>query len=285
MRYFTSLLGILCLAIVSVTHAATRCPETSGLFGTITITCTPSTRQVTGHAGDTREVKYLLPDSASLPQPAAGWPVVVMYHGTGGLISFKAPSTSTGAATFGNYYQVQAVRDLVDHGYAVIAPPAKSVTTAWETNDAPKPTPESYPGTDDYAFLSAVFAQIADGSFGPLDSTQMHATGISSGGYNTSRMAVNFSGVFRSLAIVSASYATCSGYPCTIPALPIHHEPTLFVHGTADALVPISTMRNYYDALELLHPGANRKVEVQGAGHQWTAPYPGELLNWVMSHP
>ena len=94
-----------------------------------------------------------------------------------------------------------------------------------------------------------LFDELDAGTFGPVDPRRMYATGISSGGYMSSRMADAYPGRFRALAIQSASYAWCSGPACTIPTLPEDHPPTLFLHGALDLTVPLYTMDLYHDEL------------------------------------
>jgi dipeptidyl aminopeptidase/acylaminoacyl peptidase len=126
--------------------------------------------------------------------------------------------------------------------------------------------------------------QMSAGQFGAIDMTRLYATGISSGGYMTSRMAVSYPGRFRALAIESGSYATCLGPLCTIPSsLPTDHPPTLFLHGDADTIVPIATARAYYDAL--VSQGIEAKfIEDPTAGHQWIPEAPDAVTSWFLDH-
>jgi poly(3-hydroxybutyrate) depolymerase len=141
-----------------------------------------------------------------------------------------------------------------------------------------------YDATSDATFIPELLAEMEKGSFGPVDMTHLYATGISSGGYMTSRMAVSYPGRFRALAIESGSYATCLGPLCTIPdTLPADHPPTLFLHGAADTTVPISTARAYDDALKAR--GIETKfVEDAAAGHQWITAAPEAVLDWFTTH-
>jgi len=79
--------------------------------------------------------------------------------------------------------------------------------------------------------MLAILSEInnPNGIFGHLNNKNKFATGISSGGCMTSRMAVSYEGEFRALAIAAGSYATCGGILCVIPIfLPRDHPPTLF---------------------------------------------------------
>lgn len=90
--------------------------------------------------------------------------------------------------------------------------------------------------------------------------THLYATGISSGGYMTSRTANEFASrpgqfvpahPFRAVAIESASFESCAGALCVIPTpLPATHPPTLFLHGLIDPIVPIITAQAYDGALQ-----------------------------------
>ncbi|TAJ55371.1 MAG: plasmid partitioning protein [Nevskiaceae bacterium] len=304
-----SLFALLFLLAAAGANAQTGSVCSENLFGRIT--CDYQTLVV---GSPSREVRYQLPAGSA---PVGGWPVVLLFHGTGGLISWAAPASSTGALTFGNYYQVQALRDLLAAGYAVLAPPATSVSTAWQTNNTSAcpasgctqnkgPTAEQYLGTADDQFFQALFSVIdasqAGSGFGAkLDGSRLYAAGISSGGYNSSRMAINYASRFRALAVQSASYANCSGPGCAVPTLPSDHPPTLFLHGAGDDIVPLSTMLPYAALLggkayavvdysrgtKLLgdtrcdaDSQANCKV-----GHQWIQMAPVEILNWFNGHP
>src|SRR5690606_10816525 len=140
---------------------------------------------------------------------------------------------------------------------------------AWQTN-----SPEyadDYAASNDRLFFEQLFAAMDAGRFGPLDGRRWYATGISSGGYNSSRMALSFPGRFRALAIQSASWATCVGARCQVPqTLPAEHPPTLFVHGMADRVVPWSSMQPYHDRLLYQSVETALHSEADG-GHEWFA--------------
>lgn len=212
----------------------------------------------------------------------AGWPVVFLFQGS----FFEASTFFSGAPSdpFGQYYGALMVKNLLDAGFAVIAPDAAvSGSTYWETNIPPYAT--DWSSAPDNALMEGLFNQITSGTFGPLDGARLYATGPSSGGYMTSRMAVSYQGKFRALAIESASYATCGGPACTIPTpLPSDHPPTLFLHGGMDPLVPVSTMEAYNS--DLVAEGKVTKVVIDpNATHQWIAAAPTEVPAWFQAYP
>jgi pimeloyl-ACP methyl ester carboxylesterase len=223
---------------------------------------------------DGRDVYWETP---STPPPPGGYPVVVVYQGSlfGPEVTW---ATVTPAAPFGAYQQARLQAMLLDHGYTVIAPPGVA-TLGWQTNLG-----IPFESTGDYPWVQGLIAAIDAGTFGPADATHLYATGISSGGYMTSRMAVSYAGVFRALAIASASYATCLGPACVVPTpLPADHPPTLFMHGEIDPIVPIATMQPYHD--ELAAQGIDTGLDVDPfAGHQWLGDAPERVTAWFGAH-
>ncbi|MCV2503153.1 MAG: prolyl oligopeptidase family serine peptidase [Neisseriaceae bacterium] len=218
-----------------------------------------------------RDVVYQLPKGTA---PKGGWPVVFIYQGTG----YFAPSFSSQSdAPFANYHRTELITNLLDNGYAVIAPSAR-FHKIWETSMAL--TPELYEKTNDYYFLKTLFEKVASGDFGPINPQVQFATGISSGGYNTSRMAISFPGQFKALAIQSGSYATCFGPACIVPKqLPKNHPPTLLLHGGKDIIVPEPTAQAYYRQLK--KSGITTEIYVEpSAGHQWLSSSPERIVNW-----
>jgi poly(3-hydroxybutyrate) depolymerase len=226
---------------------------------------------------DGRTVTYQLPEG---DPPAAGWPVVVFYQGSfiPGSHAFAAASSDA----FGQYQLTATVKALLDRGYAVIAPNAQGDGTLyWQTNIPPYAT--NWTGCDDDMFVHHLLDAMASSVFGPLDGSRRFAMGLSSGGFMTSRMAVSYGGTFRALAIASASYATCST-TCSLPAqLPADHPPTLFLHGSADTIVPAATMTPYHDELA----AAGRPTQAildPSAGHEWLAQGVTAIPAWFEAH-
>jgi hypothetical protein len=219
-----------------------------------------------------RYVRWQVPEGTP---PLGGWDTAFYYNGTTpvGTNPFSASSGSS----FGMYYLPQIFREMLDNPggggkkYAVLAaepPSSTALLQFWHTNAV-----FPYGASCDYSFFNDFFGEIKAGSYGPATQYNMNrrfAFGISSGGYNSSRMAVTFNGssVWKALGIVSASYATCAGPACAVPYLPSNHPPTKFWHGTSDLTVPIFTMRNYYNQL-VAQGKATEKVE-HSAGHQFT---------------
>lgn len=213
--------------------------------------------------------------------PDAGWPVVLAFQGS--YIGAVNMWHGQAGDSFGAQYQTTTLSALLDHGYAVLTPEVKGAgTTFWDTNIPP------YSGdwatSSDHQFMLAIFAGVKAGTFGPLDATRLYATGISSGGYMTSRMAVSYPGTFRALAIAAGSYANCGGPICSVPSpLPSDHPPTLFLHGEKDPIVPIATMIRYRDGLDAIGV-VTETMTNPGKGHEWLPEAPAAVPAFFAAH-
>lgn len=246
-------------------------------------TCTNASRThsfVHQNSNKSRTVFWQVPEGSP---PPGGWPVVFFYHGwdTRLLSSPINPFTITKTASNANLLP-QIFHELLDDPggtgkkYAVIAASAQLRPLAgryWDTND---PLNSNYATQEDFAFFPDLFGEIKTGSYGPASQFNMSkrfAFGFSSGGYNSSRMAVTFNeapgdaGAWKALGIFSASYATCRGSTCTIPALPANHPPVKFWHGVNDTVNPLWTAELYRDRLQA--NGKATAFEYHMGGHAY----------------
>lgn len=223
-----------------------------------------------------RQVRWQLPPGEP---PEAGWPVVLVFQGTGhaSLCSFEAGVDDL----WGGWWQARLTAELLTQGFAVIAPGTRGDGTWWDTNVLP--WSQAWESSRDHRLMLGLLAGIEEGVLGPLDSEALHATGISSGGYMTSRMAVSYGGRFEALAIQSASYATCGGLLCSVPELPADHPPTLFLHGDQDEVVPVGTMRAYLEALEDQDTEVDEAID-EDAHHGWLELAPDRIPDWFLAH-
>jgi pimeloyl-ACP methyl ester carboxylesterase len=244
------------------------------------ITCAYVTARLwTGVGGASpRDVHFMLPEGES---PAGGWPVAMLFQGS--FFSAERAWEAQRDDSFGAYHQTALVRDLLGAGFAVLAPETRlDGATFWDTNTLAWAYTWQY--SEDHALMTDMFAAIDAGSFGPLATTGMLATGISSGGYMSSRVGIEFSDRFAALAIHSASYMTCSGLLCSVPdPLPAKHPPTLFLHGEADDIVPAETARDYHDRLRAQGIESSW-IGDREAGHAWLAAAPIEIVAWALAH-
>lgn len=236
------------------------------------ITCNSFTKTIDKGLISQREVVWSTPDGSP---PAKGWPVVIISQGSWFPVEFTRPA----GLPLGGFNEIRLIKALLDNGYAVVAPRA-TLHIGWTTNI---PLPR-YSKSPDFKMFKSLLAKMEGGEFGKLNLKKMYATGISSGGYNTSRLAITFPGLFKAIAIQSASYASCIGPICSIPnELPSDHSPTLFLHGKKDRTVSIRTAERYFQKLQ------DNRTEVkfvidENFGHGWMDVSPEEILNWFERH-
>lgn len=225
---------------------------------------------------ETRNVLWQVPRGTP---PFGGWPVVVMFQGTGATAALTWAATP--AEPFGAYHQTRVVQRLLDRGFAVLTPETHlGGFTFWDTNN---PLFGDYYASPDHALMLRLFDELDAGRFGPANLGRMFATGISSGGYMTSRMALSYPGRFRALAIQSGSWATCAGPLCIVGPIPADHPPTLFLHGALDPVVPLVTMDFYNNALGDAGVPSRRVVEPL-ALHRWIDAAPDEIAAWFQRY-
>jgi hypothetical protein len=237
----------------------------------VTSTSASCTRTISPLGG--RSVYWQVPMGSA---PAGGWPAVIVFQGS--LFGPDMTWSGNPSMPFGGFNQVRLQALLLDNGFAVIAP-TTSNGAYWLTNFP------NYEGSADDTFMQALLAEMTSGAtFGRLDAGRFYATGISSGGFMTSRMAISYQGRFAALAIESGGYATCPGF-CShpLPALPADHPPTLFLHGGSDPVVAPSFAHEYHD--ELLAQGLEAAIVIDPpAGHQWLDVAPQDVTCWFLTH-
>jgi len=238
------------------------------------VVCEYTLTELTTTAG-TRNIYWTKPLG---DPPEAGFPVAIIFQG-----SFFGPSFTWQELTpdlpFGGFYQGLLHVALLEAGFVVIEPEAEG-GIAWQTNAG-----GDYLASSDHALMLELLERLAETEdFGSVDDARLYASGISSGGYMTSRMAVSYPGRFRALAIQSGSYATCLGPLCEVPSeLPDDHPPTLFLHGDADGTVPVDTAIAYRDALEAQGVETELMIDM-GIGHAWLERAPEAVTRWFLMH-
>jgi hypothetical protein len=221
-----------------------------------------------------REIDWQVPLGTP---PTAGWPAVVLFQPS----LYPPSSTWSGeaGAAFGgfNYMLLEAM--LLDNGFAVIEPTADNGGNWWDTNFP------NYDTSGDATFVPAFLSALKNGTFGTLDDTRLYASGMSSGGFMTSRMAVSYAGTFRALAIQSGGYASCAGGAACAPTLPLpaNHPPTMFLHGALDVAVPVSDAQTYYSALVALGTEAEIIID-PNIFHEVLQVAPDAVTCWFLTH-
>jgi hypothetical protein len=246
-------------------HAGeSRCSVTAS-----TVSCT--------HLGATiggREVDWQVPLGTP---PQNGWPAAVLLQPS--LFPPSMDWSGDSGAAFGafNYFLLEAM--LLDNGFAVIEPTADNNGNFWDTNFP------NYGSSGDATFVPVFLDAIRSGTFGPIDRARLFATGMSSGGFMTSRMAVSYPGWFRALVVQSGGYASCAGGVACGPTLPLptDHPPTLFLHGALDVAVPLSDAQTYFQALGAQGTQTEIIVDAQ-IFHEALKIAPQAVACWFLQH-
>ncbi|MCP4810033.1 MAG: hypothetical protein GY913_07940 [Proteobacteria bacterium] len=172
-----------------------------------------------------RDVHFAVPEGDDLP-------VALVFQGA----MVKADRSWSGPVDG----QIAVTEALLDVGFVVVTPEAHNGGhTWWDTNQPPWTW--RWEDSPDAVFMDELFEALDAGELGPVDPDRIHAVGISSGGYMTSRMAVEFPDRLSSVAIHSASYMTCSGSLCRTPEVEADHPEVQFLHGSRDTVVPVRT--------------------------------------------
>lgn len=245
-----------------------------------TLSCAHQTTTVFTGAGGLlpREVHWQVPLGTP---PQGGWPMAILFQGS--LFTAELFWTAVQTDALGFWNQGQLTKRLLDRGFAVVTPEALlQGTTAWQTNIPPMSL--AWELSADHQFMLDLFAAVEDDTFGPIDEDRLYASGISSGGYMTSRMDEAYRDRFSALAIQSASWATCGGPVCVVPdGLDAGHLPTLFLHGSADTIVPQWTMALYRDALDEVGV-ETETIIAPGVGHAWLDEAPAAIVEWFEAH-
>jgi polyhydroxybutyrate depolymerase len=122
-------------------------------------------------------------------------------------------------------------RAIADRDKVVIVYPA-GIETSW--NDG-RPTNANVLGINDVSFINQLCDyMVANYS---VDSKKIYATGISNGGFMSSRLGCELSNRIAAIAVDAATFEQNKIFPnCS----PTNSLPAMYIHGTLDLLVPFN---------------------------------------------
>lgn len=303
--------------------------------------CSESEKEIRCHFQQTtvggRKVLYQIPQT---PASEGGYPLVVMLE----CWNAETESAFVGHAECEKDGEMQpckydahlnkakVTKELLENGYAVVAPAAatyssdfgQSLGNFWETNkegakwhDKVEPPAisswrEAGEGHDRY-MLSALYEEVAKGTWAQFNLRRLHAVGFSSGGFMTSRLAVNplhEDRRFASLVVVGAGIFYCPMSifgGCEPPEVsvssphlqPTHHAPTLLLHCNEDEFVDSKVSSLYQKQLKANGvtaqfaslDGGSHMTEYKEAdspntdcGHNWPASSHKWVRYWFDTH-
>ena len=98
-----------------------------------------------------------------------------------------------------------------------------------------RPTTPNQLGINDVSFINQVIDYMI--AKYPVDGTRIYATGISNGGFMSSRLGCELSNKIAAIAVVAATIEATSIAANCNPSNPV---PAMYIHGTNDRLVPIT---------------------------------------------
>lgn len=183
------------------------------LLTVASLRCAPTTEvKLLGHGGRERSYRLHVPPRAA--DPAA---LVVVLHGGGG-----------NAAQMERYSRFSNLAD--GQGFLVAYP--EGVDHGWNDGRAGEFTTAHRENVDDVGFVRAVVEDIARQH--RLDRRKIYVTGISNGGFMSSRLGAEAADLFAAIAPVVAGIPK-SWSEQLAPARPLS---VLIVQGTEDPLVP-----------------------------------------------
>jgi len=144
-------------------------------------------------------------------------PLIFVIHGGSGT-----PEGMTNIANF---------KPIADKEKFALVYPA-GVQNNW--NDG-RPTIPNQLGINDISF----FNQLCDYTINnfAVDSKKIYATGISNGGFMSSRLGCELSNRIAAIAVVAATMEATNIAPNCNPGRPV---PSIYIHGTTDPLVPFT---------------------------------------------
>lgn len=225
-----------------------------------------------------RKVKLLKPDKEA---PEGGFPVVLMSHGSLAPHQAYRPQEinvlgGSVELPFGGYNEARLVHGLLESGYAVMFLEAE-LSMVWTTNG---PLVRHLPQlTSDHYFLRKLVQVINNGEIADVNPAMKFALGISSGGYNTSRLAHEFPEEFEAVVIQAAGQMKNLGPIFTATSdVAANHPATLFMHGAMDTIVPINPALEYYNALKAAD--VESYFGIFDGGHAWNDEAPSMIANF-----
>ncbi len=141
-------------------------------------------------------------------------PIVVSLHGRLG--------TASGQMRFADF------RPIADKEHFIIVCP-QGINRSW--NDG-RGTPANSKGINDVKFIDELITYILKTYNG--DSTRIYITGMSNGGFMSSRLACELNKPVADIAVVGASMDKNETYQ------PVNPMPVMYIQGTEDPLVPFA---------------------------------------------
>ena len=164
--------------------------------------------------GNTRSFIVYLPKGYN---NAGKMPMIFAIHGGSG--------TPEGMINIANF------KAIADRDKVVLVYPS-GIQNNW--NDG-RPTTPNQLGINDVSFFNQMCDYMINNY--SVDGTKIYATGISNGGFMSSRLGCELSNRIAAIAVVAATMEATTIAPSCNPGRPV---PVIYIHGTTDPLVPFT---------------------------------------------
>ena len=164
--------------------------------------------------GNTRSFIVYLPKGYN---NAGKMPMIFAIHGGSG--------TPEGMINIANF------KAIADRDKVVLVYPS-GIQNNW--NDG-RPTTPNQLGINDVSFFNQMCDYMINNY--SVDGTKIYATGISNGGFMSSRLGCELSNRITAIAVVAATMEATTIAPSCNPGRPV---PVIYIHGTTDPLVPFT---------------------------------------------
>jgi len=148
---------------------------------------------------------------------AGKMPMIFAIHGGSG--------TPEGMINIANF------KAIADRDKVVLVYPS-GIQNNW--NDG-RPTTPNQLGINDVSFFNQMCDYMINNY--SVDGTKIYATGISNGGFMSSRLGCELSNRIAAIAVVAATMEATTIAPSCNPGRPV---PVIYIHGTTDPLVPFT---------------------------------------------
>ncbi len=158
-----------------------------------------------------------VPESYS---PTKKSPLIFLLHGGG-----------ANAQSMLNISNGEDFKSISERDNVLLAVP-QGVDKSW--NDG-RGTKANKQGADDVKFISSLIDYME--SHYSVDASRIYATGISNGGFMTSRIGCEIGNKFAAIAAVAATMGVDTPYNSCKPGFAL---PVMYIHGTSDPIVPFN---------------------------------------------
>ena len=212
-----------------------------------------------------------------------GYPIIFLFHGS----VQHAFSWIVGINKW-NKNQMSFTQEALDMGYFIVSlesqRPFVYGPRAWDIFN------KNISENTDLQYVIDVISWLETSTL-DVDTDNLFCTGLSSGAFMCSRIAISCETLFNAIAPNSGGHADCFIITKKGPVFNLtdpydisqNHPPTLILHGKQDRLIPVECAVSYYN--DLLNAGIDTKILIHpDEGHIWLDMYNRNILQWFNTY-